>query len=344
MDNTKLQNTGLILKNPRPQDWRFGSISAIADKIIVSDGQWLRFAPTHEKQLSRHFDTMACVTFSALNCLEMLWKQQYGDEMNWSDRYIAKLSDTTRRGNWLYRVADTIRSFGLIPESNYPYPRTQDGFDWDDYYVDISDDLKNLGKVFLNKVEVNYEWVNISNIEDRKKALQRSPLQVTGLYASMQNADENGIIQNRDYRSNHAFVLVGYDDLRYWYILDTYNNQIKKIAWDYNLDMHAIRYSITKKIDMPEKVQIKNNTLVQLVEGEGGFGFYLDGEIIIPTPVTNDLSRGSELDQKIRNLKESIAISNTDRMRNKDQNTIALTQAQWDAFPKVNLKGEQINS
>lgn len=197
----QVKQTGLIYVPPRPTDYLSGTLPY---EIRLEDGDWKDYLPQNEEQyLFAKFDTKSCVSFSALNCLEMqlnkmlethsthdsikwLYDQGYvfdGNKVNFSDRYTAITSGTTERGNTLVKVADTIREYGLIPEDFLP----MGGNSFEEYHgatIDIL--MKAKGKEFLNKFEVGYEWVfwngdnNIDDYEEEaiEKALKHTPLQL----------------------------------------------------------------------------------------------------------------------------------------------------------------------
>jgi len=83
----------------------------------VSDGAWKPWLPDGERQSSDNGDSMSCVTFGEINGIETQEKKQTGVQPNYSDRWIAKMSNTTPEGNYLTVVADTIRKYGLVLES-----------------------------------------------------------------------------------------------------------------------------------------------------------------------------------------------------------------------------------
>lgn len=313
-------NYGLILKKPKPQDWRFGGVTGIKGNVLQEDGQWGYLLPDGEYQHGIYFDTMACVTFSALNCLEVMMLKKHYVSCNFSDRYTATMSGTTKNGNYLYKVGDSIRKDGLVYEKDYPYPRTQRTpvFDWGDYYQPVPPPIKGLATRFKNEWKMNYEWVTINSKDDLCEALKYAPIQIV---VHAWGTKKDGVFQRTTSKPNHAVMAFGYKYGEYIEIYDHYESLKKKLSWDYLIYNWGMKYNIDK--NMPEKPTIKNNSLVQLVEGLGGFGFYLDGNIII-----DDLAN----------------ILATNEMRNKEQNTCALTQEQWDMFDKVNLKGEPINS
>ena len=252
-----MENFGLILAPRKPKDYIFGGQTKIAGKILQADGQWLDYLPIGEKQHSVYFDTMACVTFSALNVLEILIKRKYGIDVNFSDRFTAKMSGTTKDGNWLYKVGDSIRKDGWVDEIEYPYPREQRTpiFVWEYYYQDISQILKDIGLLNLKDTLVQYEWVDEG---DLKKALKESPIQVT--VRAWYDTDGNLVYENNIENQNHAVVLVGYKDEDYWLIFDSYDvngDYIKKLEWNYNFGNNGIKYNITKK-EMSNSIILKD--------------------------------------------------------------------------------------
>jgi hypothetical protein len=70
--------------------------------------------------------------------------------MNYSDRYIAILSDTTESGNSPHKVAETIRKWGLINEYELPFDSEIDS--WEKYYSPkpMTEHYTNMGKKFLD--------------------------------------------------------------------------------------------------------------------------------------------------------------------------------------------------
>src|SRR5574343_1052454 len=132
-------NFGLIKQQALdPRDYVFGGITGAPKEIIMQSGSYLDVLPEKELQHGVYIDSMACVSFSALNCIEILLKVQYDITANYSDRALAKMSDTTIKGNYLAKVAETIRKQGLIPEEVWGFDRSREGrVDWDVFYRDI---------------------------------------------------------------------------------------------------------------------------------------------------------------------------------------------------------------
>ena len=166
----EVKNYGVIL-GQRDTDYVGGTLPY---KINNPSGDWTPYLPLEEWQRFESFDTMACVSFSALNVVETFYYFKTGQRKNFSDRFTAKMSNTTPSGNYLYKVADSIRKDGLVDESDYPTP-TQ--FNWENYYSEIPIELKDKGKKFLDEWQVNYEFIDVTR-GSLLHHLKQSPIQV----------------------------------------------------------------------------------------------------------------------------------------------------------------------
>jgi len=258
------QNKGVLIRTPLLSDWRAGGESGITFKEIQSDGQWDRFLPTGERQRNASFDFFACVSFSALNVIEMLMNrmmsyQQFNQEnllwlrdngyfdengkFNLSDRFTAKMSGTTHAGNYLTAVGDSIRNHGVVPEKDWP--TTEALTEWDLYYSEIPQEIKCKALEFRKRFEAKYEWVLIGtpSMALLKSHLKQSPLQLATATCSPWNTDE--IIAGCGIATNHGTVLYGYTK-DYWKDFDSYNPWCKKFANDYGIAW-ALKYVIGER-------------------------------------------------------------------------------------------------
>jgi hypothetical protein len=112
-------NYGIKRVKPRKTDWVAGGETGIQYKENTN-GDWTEYLPKDEKQ-SGDIDSLGCVSFSALNCIEaqLKWLLESGKvpqttidwlktngyydglEVNFSDRFLAKSSGTKEfHGNW----------------------------------------------------------------------------------------------------------------------------------------------------------------------------------------------------------------------------------------------------
>jgi len=247
MELNEYKNLGLIIEQPDKFDYYFGGEKEDYTREELTDGDWEKYLSSKELQISVYFDTKACVTFSSLNVLEAVFNYKLINNLftfeqlnflteNWyvvngkvefSDRYIAKLSNTSKNWNSWRIVADAIREWWLVPEFKYPYPITQRTpiFDWDDYYKTVPQDIIDLGKMFLEYFQLNYETV----LErDFNNALPYSPIQiyVTAWYKN----SEWLYYKPEDKRYNHAVTKFNREDQ----VFDHYNPFIKNLTPGYD--------------------------------------------------------------------------------------------------------------
>jgi len=302
---------GLINKPIDPQRWIYKSNSPLLGGEINPTADWEQWLPVVEYQNLFGFDTMACVTYSFLNCIETLWKYQGNSERNFSDRFLATMSGTTHAGNTFDGVADGARRCGLVNESEYPHNATS----WNEYYQVISDAILAIGKKFLKEYEIKVEYVRTYRLDDILEALKSSPLQVTVKYAS-----GDGLL-NPIGEWNHAVTCYGYKMNEYWKIYDHYSQTKKKYAWNY--EFGAINKFTLQQIK-PTFMTVQDNVLYQLVEGLGGFALGLDGRLII-----DDVAK-ILASWEVRNNGDTKGM------------TKAVRQADWDSVVHCDLKGNII--
>lgn len=321
-EQTQLKEFGLIEQYETfPKDYRAGILSGATKQVLREDGNYTDFIPETEHQIGIYFDTMGCVSFSALNCIETILKAKFGVSLNLSDRFLAKMSGTTKRGNYLRTVADSIRTQGAVAEELWPYPRRQRTpvFEWDDFYSEIPEEVRMEALNFLKQWKIEWEWVPMSQV---REALKYGPLQVT--VRAWPKPNEDGLYHDGgSTRRNHAVTLFNATD-DYYEIADHYSKDKKKLVPNYDFKW-ALQFFVTKQTNVPmPTIELPNNVLVQLVEGSGGFGLHLDGKIIV-----DDQAK----------INASFIVRNRGDIKEK---VVTLRQDQWDSFPKVNLKGEEL--
>jgi hypothetical protein len=253
------KNLGVI-EGRSPEDWIAGTIP---HEIRNESGDWRPFLPKEEKQYSDNTDTMACVSFSANNSMEIQTKFQTGQEVNFSDRFLAKMSGTTHEGNYLNKVADTIRNVGLVLENEW----TASNYTWDSYYAPIPQDVINKAQ----KLDVAYEWIPASP-DSLHFNLKHAPIQIT---------------IPKPY-PNHAVVLVHLDgDTAYYF--DTYPPYLKTM--DVSKIQSALKLVLNTSMNKAKIVVSKNSPTVYIcypVPSESHLEerASLEG-ITIPNPIPN---------------------------------------------------------
>ncbi len=218
-----VKQTGLLYRFD-PNDYRVGASPLVVPSINPS-GDWRDWEPTEEKQYRQFtFDTMACATFAGNNVVEPTieflieekklaqwqidWLKDNGylidGKINLSDRFTAIMSGTTKQGNYMQNVWDSLRNHGAIPEKDFAF----DGNTWEQYHNKalITDAMKKKALKFLDIFESSYEWA-VNTPADLKIALQQCPLEIA------------------IYEGSHAVALLKHD-----YIFDTYPPFLQK--WD----------------------------------------------------------------------------------------------------------------
>lgn len=285
-----MKNYGVILEDPKVEDYRFGGYSAVKNEVLVVDGNWSMYLPDNEVQRSVYFDSLACVSFSATNIVETLFNYYIKNKLisigdmqwlsdngyisetgliNFSDRFTAKMSGTTKKGNTGYNVARSIRKDGLVPESKYDYPIDQKNpvFSWANYYQPVPDKLVKLGKEFLRRFEVQSEVVYEADFD---RAILSSPIQVyvyawaekDGVYYTPEGSEQNHAVMKQ-------VVCRG--------VYDSYDPFIKKLVDNFDYYYHGYKYNIIfKNKKIMRLVKTKDNEDVYLVDAQGNKRFIID--------------------------------------------------------------------
>jgi len=157
----EFKNSGLIVEEMNEKDYRrIGSVvvGALSKKVLFPNGQIPESVlPIPEIQKTDLTDLMNCVSQSLNNCLEIsLNAQEFEVYSNKSDRFPARMSNTSRQGNSIRDVAETGRTCGAVEEAEYPYNRDMG---WDEYYKSVPQSVKDKGLKFLENYNINWEWI-----------------------------------------------------------------------------------------------------------------------------------------------------------------------------------------
>ena len=311
--------------NPLNTDYFLGGVSNVPKEIRRQDGQWDDFLPVDEFQSDDDLETMACVTFSATNTLEIMAKEKYGADLNLSDRFTAKMSGTSRNGNGLQQVWDSLRNNGFVQENEWPWDRLKVNT-WEDYYRPIPAEIVSSGLKSLEKWEVMYEWVfydssmTVSNLENKrlwlKEALKMAPIQVTIRFSSAE--DRNGIIHAVPGAVQHAVTVYGYVEGQYWKVFDHYSKTHKLLAWDYYFG-HALRGFIRRKTNIDtamlkslegkyvQRVDVKNGGKGQIYKVVKGSLIFFDSnkDASLHIPLVDELLRDLGEQKKLIGITEA---------------------------------------
>lgn len=225
---------GFIKSEVLPQDYIFGDAQLVAD-ILQADGQWDTHLPVDEFQ-NQGFEVYACATFGTLNCIETLLNRRFAFTENYSDRYVAKMTNTdVIRGNDPQKIAEFIRKSGDVEEYEWPYDNTT----FDNYYRTPPAPLNTSAKTFTSHYIFGHDYVP-NDPKSMMDALKYSPLGMSVYAAQDWDADIVGPGEGRD---NHWVCVYGYVEGQYWKLFDSYSNTRKKIAWTHQ-PVQVKRYHI----------------------------------------------------------------------------------------------------
>lgn len=209
-------------------DFVLGGAYSLKGVALVPDGQWDKWLPPAENQSKDGFESYACVSFAVTNAVEILIRQEFGEMENLSDRFLAYATGTeAKRGNDPTTVCTFLGKKGDVPEKDWPYPTPATEF-----YKTPPQNLYTLALEFPAEFEYDNQWVPATP-EKMKDALTRSPLTVAG-YAWAQDTEAMPMYYTPDgAQPDHYFVIFGYEDGKAWHAFDTYENNYKRLRWDY---------------------------------------------------------------------------------------------------------------
>lgn len=205
-----VRQTGILFKGIQPPDAVEGINPRISGPDVNPSGDWKKYLPTTEAQsIPFTFDTLSCTTFSSLNVIETLLNYLIEQNMlsdfhikflknngyfdkkgsiNFSDRFTAIMSKTTKMGNDHISVLTCARNVGLIPDQDFPFG----GKTWEEYHNKtlITQDMLDKASRFKALFEILFEWVFVTqrstNAKELKEyytpSLKKSPLAIAIKY------------------------------------------------------------------------------------------------------------------------------------------------------------------
>jgi len=259
------------------EDWKLGA-TGLTCLAQIPEEEREKYLPRGELQFGRE-DFMDCVSRAVNNVLETkfnwllankklslaneMWLKEkgyvVGDRIEFSDRFVAILSGTTREGNSFKSPLDSVRKNGLIPKAMLP---AESWMGFDDYHnsAKISENMKALGLEFIQRFFINYERGPESDFEN----LLKNDMLMCGGYAWP--TPVNGEYPRTNYSPNHAFMV--FKRPRY-FVFDNYldsgiaGDWIKKLASSFDLLDMGYRIAVNQK----EFIPIKKNFLQRLLGG-----------------------------------------------------------------------------
>jgi len=238
---------GLIPELIPPDTGFLGGVAPdLAD--ILPSGDWEPYLPSLELQQKYKLETMGCVSFSRLNCSETQ-ANFYGKPINFSDRALAWVSGTTKKGNTYSNVDYAFRTHGTCLEPVWPWNMEMD---WDTYYQTPPSDVQSEMKKILSEWDIGMRTYVPITVESLKEALKKGPLWAC--------------------TNDHSFEIYRVDDKIH--IFDTYQLEGDgKRHWplsDISRLVSAYIVPFTPKaLVPPPMIKLPPNSLVVVVDGHG---------------------------------------------------------------------------
>jgi len=225
-----------------------GYTGFLGKQILMPTGHgWGAYKPKAELQNKNGFETMNCTNYGTNNCYETLAQLKGFTDFpkDCSERYSGVHTHTTPFGNDPHMVAEIIRKeCGFVPEVDLPF--TDDIATWNDYYTVMSAIwLLPFGKAILKRFLPGHEWVfntrewSTTKLAKLKEALKYGPVAVS-VHAWK---DRNGFFFKEDADSdNHWLQLLDFEEGKYWFVFDHYDQVEKKLEWHYNFFAAKVYY------------------------------------------------------------------------------------------------------
>lgn len=187
--------------------------------ILQPDGDWTPYLPAEESQLIGALDPKSCVVFAILNCLEILIKRQYGETVNFSDRFLASVAETWK-GSTPEDVMGFLKDIGVVDESSWPFDETIDTLE--KFYQKPSSGLYQLAKEFKKKWVVSCKKISNKDIDEE---IKYSPI---GLSVCAWHKNQGKYFRPHNMKDNHFTVLFSTKGGRF--VFDTINVSVKQLA------------------------------------------------------------------------------------------------------------------
>lgn len=262
-----MKGHGFIPDVIEPDHWILGA-SPLPKELLVPDGNWTSYLPLGEVQNRNSVETYNCSAYGSLNGFETILKRRYGQTYDFSERYVGILSGTKAPGNSPHKVLETIRTLsGLIPESSLPFDSKVSTLS--EYYspVPMTYSLSKQGLQFLAEYEIGHDWLweGSKSLQEKqniiKATLPSSPVPIS-VYAWIKDPKTGLYYKPAGEIDQHWVLCFNYKEGEYWEVFDSYDESIKKVAWNTDF-MQAKRLHIIKKDPLVE--QQKLNILSQIL-------------------------------------------------------------------------------
>lgn len=233
-----------------PEHKQFRTSNELGGAVLNVSGQWQPWAPAQDEQQNVGIEPEDCTSEGTMDGLQTLAQMLYNDSTEWSKRFLAYASNTTVEGNDPKTVIDTLEKVGVPPETDWP--NTSELTTWAMFYTAPPQAIYTKALEYLAQYAVDWEWV-ATDQASLMQALQYSPIGVSG-FAWNFDPTVGYYTSPAGTTPCHWFVIIGYLANNYWVVFDSYEQNIKKLAWDFSFG-EAMRYSLSTNVVNPSAWQ-----------------------------------------------------------------------------------------
>ena len=308
-------------------------------KILIDLKSWDKFLPQPEKQRKLGLETSSCVTQAIINNYEAQFNYAYqkgritgeplqflydngyfkDEYIQFSKRAIAKLSETSKRGNTAEDVSNAILRYGLPPETAYPWNEADT---WEKYYQEVPQEVIDLGAKFKKHFGLGRGWIQQSQF---KEYLKQSMIPGS-VFAWVRNENKYNNLYYRpnDANRNHFVALFGYSLDGNQKIWDSYDPYVKRLHKS-NYIQQGLYGKILIRNNMTEDIKklLKDNDQGTIVNDSTQETGYVLRQTVITLPRVRD-----KVDMLI-DMKNRGVITKSAEF---------VSQETWDDLPKLTLK------
>ena len=272
-----MNHYGYIKDFQTRDNYVLGGLSKVPKVVLMPDGHgWGDYLPEREYQNINGVETYNCTSFGTTSAIEMIMKKKFGLNVNYSDRASGINAGTYPPGNSPHKVAETIRSKGLLYETFLSF---KDIHNVDEYYTPcpLPDVLKQKCLLWTDRYVFYHEWVLPKDI---KEALKYSPLCIA---VGLTYEHEGIFYKSKGQMDTHWLVLYDFDDVRkVWLLFDSYDLTQKLYTYDAEIT-DIKRYYIEEKTPQEQLKNAQLNFLqiiLQYVKNLLAKTYRVGGEII----------------------------------------------------------------